>query len=694
VEIATMANDLDEIRGRLDEVDERLLDALADRQRLIERVARLKQQGAISVIRDPAREEDMLTRLVQRGRAAGLDGYFVTRIYREILDQSLRLQHEYLVSGQDPARPAEQPVVVAYQGTEGAYSHLAASRYFGAHTAEVRFRGYDSFPGMLRAVEDGDAAYAVLPIENTTAGSINEAYDLLLHMDLALVGEEIQSVEHCLLALEDVPVTHIRRVYSHPQALAQCSRFLATLEHCHVESFTDTAMAVKKVRDDQDLSQAAVASEEAGRLYGLRVIKENIANQRENFTRMFIVAQEPRRYDLRIPCKTSLIFATRHEEGALLACLNILASYHLNLTKLESRPRPNNPWEYLFYVDFEGNSADPQVETALGELAAKTSFLRVLGSYPARTTKDSRPAEPRPTVLDPAASAGGPSAPPVSPPPPPPQVLERKPYRLVSRAHRAEDTVVAVGTVAFGDSGPVLVAGPGWVESAAQLAACSRAIKDAGGQVLRGRCFRPETADVEGPGLGFEGLDLLEEAGAALDLPVVTAVSHPADVAAVAAKMALIEVEPGDMQNYPLLRQLGRVDRPVLLKRGIMADIDEWLSAAEFILSQGNQQVILCECGIRTFETATRTTLDLSAVPVVRERTHLPVLVDPSYACGNWRWIPALAESAVAAGAHGVVLEVRVDAEGEGAGPAESWHHTTALPLDQLEPLAARLRGR
>ena len=376
---------LESLRKSLDRIDARIVRALADRQKTIAQIGNLKATTPHD-LRDIDREEELLSRVAERARAAGLDGYLVTRLFREILDHSVRCQQKHLAGRQSPDRAGVGALVVGYQGTEGAYSHLAAVKHFAARNVEVQYQGHDSFREMLEALRDGEMDYAVLPIENTTAGSINEAYDLLARTNLALVGEEICKVEHCLMAIERVPIGRIRRVYSHPQALEQCSVFLRSLEQCHVESFTDTAMAARRLKEDQDLSEGAIASAEAARLYGLKIIKRGIANHEENYTRFVIVAREPIRFDKRTACKTSIIFATRHEEGALLRCLNVLADHRLNLTKLESRPRPGVPWEYLFYVDFEGNLAQSHVEAALRSLASKTSYLRMLGSYRSRAS--------------------------------------------------------------------------------------------------------------------------------------------------------------------------------------------------------------------------------------------------------------------------------------------------------------------
>jgi len=272
--------------------------------------------------------------------------------------------------------------VIGYQGTEAAYSQLAATRYFAEAPTPVRCEGFHSFREMLSALRDGQVDYAVLPIENSIAGSINESYDLLAHMGLSLVGEEFQPIAHCLIGAAEVPVTDIRRVYSHSVALAQCGAFLETLEDCHVEAFADTAMAVEKVKADGDPSQAAIASEQAAALHGLPILRRDIADHPENYTRMVIVASEPAHYGPDVPCKTSLIFSTIHEQGALARCISIFAERGLNLTKIESRPKPDTPFEYIFYMDFEGNIDASATQEALDELGTVTTFLTVLGSYP------------------------------------------------------------------------------------------------------------------------------------------------------------------------------------------------------------------------------------------------------------------------------------------------------------------------
>jgi chorismate mutase/prephenate dehydratase len=374
---------LDTLRQDLDRIDDALIDVLARRQQTVRKVAELKAHTD-DPLRDPLREARQIARLADRARAQGLDELFVARIFREVVDFSVRTQELHLGS----VRPRDtRPITVAFQGAAGAFSHIAGRRFFAPRQAGATFRGLPTFRAMLEEVRSGAADYAMLPIENTTSGSVHDAYDALSHTDLAIVGEEVLRIELCLVGIADVPLESLRRVYSHPQALSQCTAFLASLPQCTVETFIDTAMSVERVKDENDPTHAAIASAEAAALHGLHVIRRDIANHRENYTRFLVVAREAEPFDPRVPCKTSVMFVMQHERGALLACLGVLAGHGLNLTKLESRPMPGRPFEYLFYVDFEGNLADPSVNAALDEIAGLTRSLKIFGSFPSRTRR-------------------------------------------------------------------------------------------------------------------------------------------------------------------------------------------------------------------------------------------------------------------------------------------------------------------
>lgn len=234
-----------------------------------------------------------------------------------------------------------------------------------------------------------------------------------------------------------------------------------------------------------------------------------------------------------------------------------------------------------------------------------------------------------------------------------------KPYKLVSRDFHPENTIVDVAGVKIGEGErPVVVAGPCAVESEEQILKTARFVKQAGADLLRGGAFKPRTGPHTFQGLREEGLKLLAKAREATGLPIVTEVMSPDNVGLVADYADLLQVGARNMQNFDLLRELGRIRKPVLLKRGMSATIEEFLAAAEYILAEGNNQVILCERGIRTFETATRNTLDLAMVPLVKEITHLPVMVDPSHATGKRSLVTPMSRAALVAGAHGVLVEV------------------------------------
>ncbi len=233
-----------------------------------------------------------------------------------------------------------------------------------------------------------------------------------------------------------------------------------------------------------------------------------------------------------------------------------------------------------------------------------------------------------------------------------------EPYRLVSRAYRPENTVVEVGSVGIGGPDFVVMAGPCSVESRDQLLATAAAVAAAGGALLRGGAFKPRTSPYSFQGLEEEGLALLAEGRRRTGLPVVTEVMEPGKVEHVARFADVLQVGARNMQNVPLLRAVGGSRRPVLLKRGLSATIEEWLLAAEYVMHEGNPHVILCERGIRTFETATRNTLDLSAIPVVKRISHLPVFADPSHGTGHSYLVASMAMAAAAAGADGLIVEV------------------------------------
>ena len=236
-----------------------------------------------------------------------------------------------------------------------------------------------------------------------------------------------------------------------------------------------------------------------------------------------------------------------------------------------------------------------------------------------------------------------------------------KPYKLASREFYPENTLIPIGDHVVGNGTPTIIGGPCAVESREQILEVAKAVKDAGAHALRGGAFKPRTSPYSFQGMGEEGLKLLAEARDLTGLPIVTEVTSPDLVPLVADYAEVLQIGARNMQNYALLKAAGLSKRTVLLKRGMSATINDLLMAAEYILSQGNQHVILCERGIRTFETATRNTTDINAIPVLQAHTHLPVILDPSHSTGHWEYVAPLARSGIAAGADGIIVEVHPD---------------------------------
>jgi 3-deoxy-7-phosphoheptulonate synthase len=268
------------------------------------------------------------------------------------------------------------------------------------------------------------------------------------------------------------------------------------------------------------------------------------------------------------------------------------------------------------------------------------------------------------------------------------------PFKLASREFHPENSVVRVNGIEIGGDQLVLMAGPCSVESREQLFETAAAVKEAGAHILRGGAFKPRTSPYAFQGLGLKGLELLREAREKFHLPIVTEVLAPQDVSLVAQYADILQIGARNMQNFALLRAVGEVQKPVLLKRGMMATIEEWLMAAEYILAQGNSRVILCERGIRTFETATRNTFDINAIPLVKQLSHLPVIADPSHGTGRWDLVIPVSRAAIAAGADGLIIEVHPHPEQALSDGAQSLRPDRFVSLVEETRRLAEVLGR
>ncbi len=638
-----------EIREKVNHIDEQILKLLSERRNLSLQIVKFKNEEKAS-IRNLDREKELLTHLIEIGREAGLDTHYVSKIFQEIISDSVKLQNQFVLNMENKNSPTKI-LTVAIQGIEGSYSYLASKQFFGSDK-EIVFRKMKSFEEVVESVEDSSSDYAVLPIENTTSGSINEVYDVLTSSNLNIIGEEILQVKHCLLGLEDIPLNNIKRIYAHFQAARQCSKFLKTLPQAEIEIFEDTAKSVQKIKELGKKEYAAIAGKETADIFDVTVLREDISNQSSNFTRFLVCSNEPIKVDERIPAKTSLILATAHKAGSLVQALSIFKDFDVNMTKLESRPILGNPWEEMFYLDFQGNIQTQKVKELLDEVGKHTRYLKVLGCYPSKDFEKAKVDNIHPIIESVEEKADVADL-----------ITEKKAipkvsYKLASRDYKQDNTIISVKDVKIGSGNFIIIAGPCSVESFEQINQCAREVKENFAHILRGGCFKPRTSPYAFQGLGYDGLDFLESAGKTYDLPVITEVLSIDQIEKVAEKADILQIGARNMQNFSLLSAVGKSFRPVMLKRGLMASIEELLNAAEYILARGNRQVMLCERGIRTFETATRNTLDLSAIPVLKELTHLPLIVDPSHAIGQRDKVLPLAKAAKAVGADGLMIEI------------------------------------
>jgi len=374
------ALDLNKIREKITNLDNQLLELFSQRRSLTLSVAKSKAH-LVRPVRDQQREQELLIRLINKGKELNLDAHYVTSIFQSIIEDSVLNQQAYLQTLANPN--IQTPTVsVAFLGHKGSYSYLASQRYFSRRAEKIIEHGCQNFSDIMQQVESGSADYGMLPIENTSSGSINEVYDVLQHTNLSIVGEITQPIEHCLLTAVNTRLENIKTIYAHGQPFTQCSNFLDKQKGIRIEYCDSTADAMAKAYQLQDQSVAVIGSEEGGHLYKLHALEKSIANQRENHSRFILVARKPVDVAEQIPAKTTIVIATGQKAGALVECLVVLKAKGINMCKLESRPIQGRPWEEMFYIDVEANVKSLALQEAINEITSLTNFIKVLGCYP------------------------------------------------------------------------------------------------------------------------------------------------------------------------------------------------------------------------------------------------------------------------------------------------------------------------
>ena len=374
--------DLTQLREEIDSIDDQIVRLFEERMAVSEKVARFKIETGKPVF-DPEREKQKLSSL-SRQATGEFNSRGVYELYRQIMSISRKRQYQLISEQQDTKKPLFTPVdalkkegvTVVFQGVEGAYSYAAMNTFFGK---DIRSFHVDTWKDAMEAIKNREADFAVLPIENSTAGIVQDNYDLLTKYDHVIVGEQIIPCQHALVGLPGTSLEQIKDVYSHPQALMQCREFLESHREWTTHEFGNTAAAAKKIAQDGDKTQAAISSPYAAEFFGLSVLKENIYTNAGNSTRFIIVTKE--KIYCRSAGKVSVSYELPHESASLYNSLSHFIYNGLNMTKIESRPIHGRNWEYRFFVDFEGNLSDSAVKNALRGLETETQNFRIHGNY-------------------------------------------------------------------------------------------------------------------------------------------------------------------------------------------------------------------------------------------------------------------------------------------------------------------------
>lgn len=374
--------DLSEIRQEIDSVDSQIVELYKKRMGLALEVARYKIDNNKPIL-DSSREKEK----IEKAKAMVSDNFdkeAVADLFRQIMASSRKLQYRFMEDNANTAREDydemneidKEHAKVVYQGVEGAYSFLAMKQYFGEN---VDCFNVATFTEAMEAVAKGEADYAVLPIENSTAGIVNDTYDLLCEYDNFIVDEIYYKIDHALLGLENADISDIDVVYSHPQGLMQCSKYLDTHSDWQRIGQANTALSAKKVLEDGNVNEAAIASKDAAKYFSLKVLDTDISNNSNNVTRFVVISNK--RCFRKNAGKMSICFETAHETGSLYNLLSHIIYNGLNMTKIESRPIEGKMWQWRFYVDFDGNIDDAAVKNAMRGIEEEAKRLKFLGNY-------------------------------------------------------------------------------------------------------------------------------------------------------------------------------------------------------------------------------------------------------------------------------------------------------------------------
>ncbi|MFO6422820.1 chorismate mutase [Motilimonas sp. KMU-193] len=608
--------DLEEIRRSITELDSQLLALLAKRKAIALDVARSKQANPRPV-RDEEREQALLERLIIQGKDLGLDAHYITEIYHTILEDSVRSQQVYLQQLVNPDLTMAQTRLAYVADSE---SLFAGQKYLNRQGKVLIEWPCKHFKQTIHEVEHGNADMAILPIENTSAGSINEVYDLLQHTSLSIVGEIVLDTEYGLYSPHSLTLAQVKTIYSTPQIAQQSSHFLQQLEQVALVYCHSSSEAISKA--EQDASAALICSRQQPLIETLQLLQAPVTNQQDNLSRYILVARQAIKVTSQIPAKTTLVLATAQSAGALLNVLSVFKQYNLILTKLESRPIQGNPWEEMFYIDLAANLNEPAMQQALNDITPQTQYLKVLGCYPSNEVK-----------------------------------ATQVPVAQLAKIHHQDET----------DSTPENLAGlsPNHDASAKfQLIAslsianaddfinAAQPLKNAGVQRILINLDNALSSQQQG-----QCWQACQRHAKSLNLALILPVKQLNEVSTAAKYADMLWLNGEQMHHVELLEQVGRQHRPVVLCRATTANNENWLSSATTIMEQGNQQVILCEQGYYQNEVGQ---LNLLQTCRLKAHSQLPILMRPQGLLAKEEML-LLNKDFMALGLQGTVLDIEAD---------------------------------
>lgn len=367
--------DLNELREKIDGIDKELTALLEKRFDTVLKIAEYKKKNDVSIL-----NTDRERKVIDKNVALLSDKMYapyVSEFYTALMNISKKLQSDTNAEKTAEKHVAVKPQSIAYQGVEGSYSYEALTDYFDIKGSEVKLVNYKNFEDVFAAVKNGEAECGIVPIENSSTGSIAENYDLLNKYDCYIKAEIIHNISHVLAAKNGASLESVKKIYSHTQGFEQCSEFLKDKD-CIKVPYYNTAISAQYVSQQNDLSLAAISSRSAAEIYGLCVLKENISNNRRNYTRFIVISKD---FEYREGNKISIVFYLDDKPGALASILSLYNEENINISKIESRPSKNSLWKYIFFMNFEGNFSDPKIKNILEKTNKLSAYMRILGNY-------------------------------------------------------------------------------------------------------------------------------------------------------------------------------------------------------------------------------------------------------------------------------------------------------------------------